>query len=388
MPSLRWQQNGADLGVISRYVGRMTFSPVLLVRVLALCVLFPPMLRAELPVAVAADDPLLVYSGRRDDSKPGEVRLGYSGARVRMAFEGEKLGMRMDSAKPNWVEVIIDGKRREKLGVSGVGAYYDLAGYLSPGVHTVEIVKVTEGMVGPVGFKGFALPEGGRAVEWPEKQTRRIEFVGDSITCGYGIEVDDPKLHFSPETENFCDSFAWLAARTLNADYLVVARSGIGMLRNYGGPADGSPDNMPAIYDRVLFHEPSLVWDHQRFTPDVVCINLGTNDFSGKGPDQEKYAANYVAFVKMLAGRYPSARVVLLMGPMFNGDALRTLLAQVAETVNKEHPGKVTCFELSKQGAHGFGADYHPSKAQAKINGAELKKYLSELMGWPVAAKE
>jgi lysophospholipase L1-like esterase len=342
--------------------------------------------RAELPVSVAPDDPLLVYSGRRDDSRAGEVRLGYSGSRVRMAFEGGALGMRMDAAKPNWVNVYIDGKRTEKLKVEGAGSYYDLAKDLPPGLHTVEIVKATEGMVGPVVFRGFALPEGGKAAVWPEKQTRRIEFIGDSITCGYGIEVEDPKVHFAPETENFCDTYAWLAARALNADYLVVARSGIGMLRNYGGPTDGNLDNMPAIYDRTLFHEPGLTWEPGRFTPDVVCINLGTNDFSTSGVNQEKFAANYEAFAKMLIGRYPSARLVFLMGPMQNSSVLKDLLTRVAAAVNAEHAGKASVFELSKQGARGFGADYHPSKAQAEINGSELTKYLSGLMNWPVQA--
>lgn len=342
-------------------------------------------LRAELPVSVSPDHAQLLYSGRRDDAEIAEgVRFGYSGVRVRLAFEGTAFGMRMDSAKPNWVDVMIDGRRVDKRKVEGVGSYYDLAADLAPGVHTAEIVKATEGMVGPLIFKGFALADGGKVVEWPEKQTRKIEFIGDSITCGYGIEATEPKQHFTPETENFCDTYVWLAAQALNADYLVVARSGIGMLRNYNGPADGSPDNMPAIYDRVLFHDPALVWDPARFTPDVVCINLGTNDFTTSGANREKYAANYLSFVKMLIGRYPSARIVLLMGPMLNTGDLQTTLAQVAEAVNKEYPGKASSFELSAQGAHGFGADYHPSQEQAKINGAELTKYLSDLMNWPV----
>ena len=59
------------------------------------------------------------------------------------------------------------------------------------------------------------------------------------------------------------------------------------MLRNYAGPAEGNPDsNMPAIYDRTLFKSATPKSDFKRFTPDVVCVNLCTNDFSGKGPDR------------------------------------------------------------------------------------------------------
>ncbi len=339
---------------------------------------------AELPVSVPVDNPMLLFSGRRDDAKAGEVRLSYSGARVRIAFEGSALGLRMDSTKPNWMNIYIDGKRTDKIKVEGNGSSYEVATGLAEGVHTAEIVKATEGNVGAVVFKGFALPEGGKVVSWPAKQTRKIEFIGDSITCGYGIEAESAQIHFSPETENFCDTYAWRAASALDADYLVVARSGIGMVRNYNGPPEGNPDNMPTIYHRTILEEPALSWDPARFAPDVVCTNLGTNDFSTSGVNEETYSAAYVAFVKMLLGRYPAARVVLLIGPMQNSQHVKDILAQVAETVNKEQPGKVLFFELSKQGANGFGADSHPSQAQAKINGAELAKYLSDLMGWPL----
>src|SRR5689334_6620338 len=80
--------------------------------------------QTPLPVSVATDNPMVLYSGRRDDAKPGEVRFGYSGARVRIAFEGTSIGMFMDSAKPNWVNVLVDGKRVEKLKVDGTGNYY------------------------------------------------------------------------------------------------------------------------------------------------------------------------------------------------------------------------------------------------------------------------
>jgi Lysophospholipase L1 and related esterases len=336
------------------------------------------------PVTVAPDDPHLLYSGRRDDSKPGEVQLGYSGARVRMAFEGPALVVKLESAKPNWVNIYVDGRRTEKLKVDGEETAYPVASGLGAGVHTVEIVKATEGMVGPVTFRGFELPEGGKVVEYPNPETRRIEFIGDSITCGYGIEVDDPKVHFTPDTENFCDTYAWRTARALNAEYAVVARSGIGMLRNYGGPTDGNPDNMPAIYDRALFHN-KTPWDFSRFVPNVICINLGTNDFSGKGPNLELFTGNYVEFIKKLIGLHPEARIVVLAGPMNNTRTLKDLLNQVVDTVNAEHPGKVTFFELSAQGARGHGADYHPSRAQAEVNGEELAEYLSELMGWSLS---
>ncbi len=329
---------------------------------------------------VTANSPEIHYSGRIDDTQPKAVVFGYSGARVRMAFEGDSIGMHMDGLhKNNWVNIYIDGERTNKLLIDGEGGYYELANDLGKGLHTVEVVKATEGNIGNVSFKNFVLPDDGKSLPWPKPESRRIEFVGDSITCGYGIEADGPKGKFVPETENFSDTYAAHAIKALGADYLIVARSGIGMLRNYDGPATGSTDNMPAIYDQTLLRGATSKWDFARFTPDVVCINLGTNDFSGDGPDRAMFESNYLGFVQRIQKQYTNARIVLLLGPMTTKPEIRALLDRVAENSGD----KVSVFQMSAQGPNGFGTHYHPSKKQGEINGAELTDYLSQLMAWP-----
>jgi hypothetical protein len=53
----------------------------------------------------------------------------------------------------------------------------------------------------------------------------------------------------------------------------------------------------------------------------------------------------------------------------------------VAANLDLPHP-QVHLLELSPQGSLGYGADWHPSKAQAQRNAAELTAYLRELMDW------
>lgn len=331
---------------------------------------------------IPANAPNIHYSGRIDDSTPGEVVFAYSGARVRMAFEGESIGAYIDDLhKKNSLIVFIDGQRGEKLTLEGSGGYYELAKDLSPGPHTIELVKATEGNIGNIRFKSFELSEDGKSLPWPTPETRRIEFIGDSITCGYGIEAADPHQAFKAEEENFCDTYAFHAIRKLQADYLVVARSGIGILRNYNGPADGSEDNMPAIYERSLFKSELPKWDYKRFTPDVVCINLCTNDFSTTGPNVLKFESNYTEFVQRIQSQYPNTKIVLLLGPMTNDPQIKTILERVASETNKPN-NPVSFFEMSAHGKYGYGAHYHPSKKQAAVNGAELTSYLRQLMAW------
>ena len=78
--------------------------------------------------------------------------------------------------------------------------------------------------------------------------SRKIEFIGNSITCGYGNEGTNKFQGFEYETENHYYSYAAITARNLKAQHWVVARSGIGAYRNYNGPKTGNPEsNMERI---------------------------------------------------------------------------------------------------------------------------------------------
>lgn len=334
-------------------------------------------------VAIGADNPYIRYSGRSDGVGTTAVTFGYSGARIRLRFEGPSVGMWLDDPSGrNYAMVWVDGKPGRKFRLAAPDGFYSLAEGLAPGEHTVEVVRVTECTMGLTTFHGFVLNHGGEARPWRGTADRRIEFIGDSITCGYGVEADSPKQHFSPTTENFCLGYSGLTARQLGADYLVVARSGIGMVREYNGPHEGSKITMPGIYPATFYLQPKPMWDFRCFTPNVVCVNLGTNDFSTTGVNVDKFVAAYIDFGTRLLQHYPHAQLVVLQGPMDNRKELRAALDRVVAHLRKTAANRVHFFELSPQGRLGFGADHHPNRAQSQINAAELTAYLSDLMGW------
>jgi lysophospholipase L1-like esterase len=332
---------------------------------------------------IPANDTNIRYSGRTDGLGSAQVTVGYSGARERIRFHGTSITAHIkDDSGENYAVAWIDGKMGEKFRLNAKDGLYKLAEGLPDGEHTVEVVRVTECYLGLTHFLGFELNEGGKVLPWTSAKERKIEFIGDSITCGYGIEANDPNLHFTPETENFCLNYSGLTARALNADYLVVSRSGIGMVRNYDGPYEGSTGTMPEIYPHTFYLQDKPMWDYAGFTPDVVCINIGTNDFSTTGVNVEKYISAYVDFASGVLTRYPKAQLVMLQGPMDNRESLKLALGKVLEQLKTVAPGRVNYFELSAQGKVGLGADYHPNIEQSKINAAELSAYLSNLMGW------
>lgn len=221
----------------------------------------------------------------------------------------------------------------------------------------------------------------------PKRSSRRIEFIGNSITCGYGIEADSAREKFTYDTENHYYTFAARTARALGAEYNVVARSGIGMYRNYGGPAEGTPDGcLPALYDRTLFYDADEKWDFSLFLPDVVCVNLGTNDMSVNKGDSVRYENAALQFAKRLRGYYPNAKIVMLTGSMLTGKNLgivQRALDRVAAAMRKDGDNAFYRFDMSPQdGSLGYGAGYHPSMRQAEKMANEFTCFLESITGW------
>ena len=143
---------------------------------------------------------------------------------------------------------------------------------------------------------------------------------------------------------------------------------------------------MPALYDYTNFEDTTQVWDYSRFTPDVVCVNLGTNDTSVGRYNKAKLREAYAGFLRHLRNRYPNATIVMISGCMLSGQRMKDVEeaqdAVVAE-VNRKGDKRVVRFTFSPQdGSLGYGASYHPSMQQQAKMAAELTPFLRQLMGW------
>jgi lysophospholipase L1-like esterase len=177
----------------------------------------------------------------------------------------------------------------------------------------------------------------------------------------------------------------------------VVARSGIGAYRNYGDPKAGSPGSCMQVQYEYTGYAPesklrqkggfdSERWDFSRYQPDVVCINLGTNDLSTNNYDTKLLKQGYQSLLKMVRQHNPKAKIVFLCGCMLNGkelDIAKRLLNEVAEEAHKAGDKEVYRFDFSPQnGELGYGNDWHPSLWQHEKMAAELTAFLRPLMQW------
>ena len=199
---------------------------------------------------ISPSDKFIQYTGRISFANPERPAWNFPGIQIVAAFEGSSLKM---LAKPGsgYFMAQIDGAEPFKVAFTGKkDSLVTLATALPCGQHLVRLMYVIEGFEFYPEFWGFVLDKGCKLVEAPALPARKLEFIGNSITCGYGNEGTNAKEGFSYETENHYYSYASLAARALDAQHWVVARSGIGAYRNFGGPKTGTPDsNMPVQYE-------------------------------------------------------------------------------------------------------------------------------------------
>jgi len=335
---------------------------------------------------IQPSDENIQYVGRVNFQNPDAPSFTYPGVQINARFEGTSLRMK---AKPmsGYFMVQIDGSSPYKVGFNAPkDSVVTLATALPYGNHEVRIMYAIEGYLRVPEFRGFGLDEGCKLLPPPYLPERKIEFIGDSMTCGYGVETTDEKEGFSDETENHYYTYAALTARALKAQHVVVARSGIGIYRNYNGPKTGNADCMPRVYDRTLFGVDTLKWDFARYTPDVVCVNLGTNDVSTDPYDKTMLENAYRDFYYTLRAKYPGARIVFLSGSMLVARRLEHVqyaMDAVVRQARLKGDENVFRFDMSAQdGKLGYGANWHPSLWQQEKMASELTAYLRGLMKW------
>jgi lysophospholipase L1-like esterase len=320
-----------------------------------------------LAVAAAAtsdEAPLRANVGGRVVAEAsGAMSFGWPGVYFEGRFRGTGVRVRFE-APAEHMRLLIDGEERTRFSRPGrVDLVLDA---LPAGEHVVRLEKLTESQTGGGRFLGFFATEGGESLP-PPRRPRQIEFIGDSFSVGYGNlstrrECTPSEVHDLTDTQQ---AFPALVARHFDADYRVNAFSGFGIVRNYGGRERGL--SLPVIYPRLRPDDAEhLEGPDPGWRPQLIVVNLGTNDFSTPLQpgepwlDQQALRADYrrayAAFVRRLAGRHPQARFLLMGADPFFGE-----VEQVAATLRRTLPGRVAT--LSFGGMELTGCDWHPSLA-------------------------
>lgn len=338
---------------------------------------------AVLPVAVPMSDSRIRTIGRFDRRDKGGPRCSWSASAVQLKFQGTAVNVGLNEAGADEYQIVVDGRSSGVLKTRQGMGWYTVAADLPKGEHTVLLMKRTEASVGTTQFVGFQLDAGAKLVALPPRPRHRIEIIGDSITCGYGNEGADRNQHFSPTTENAYQTYGAITARNLDAEYMAVAWSGRTMYPSF---------TMPEIYDRMLASDPTSTWDFSQWIPEVVVINLGTNDFGKVNPEQKAWSNAYKAFLARLRKVYPTTTIYLATGPMMADSwpparktlsTLKSYLQQIAADQKQAGDTRIRTIDFATQEEkNGIGSDWHPSVRTHEIMAAHLTETLRRDLNW------
>jgi len=277
------------------------------------------------PVTVKSNDSHIHYMGRVDVQAEKSM-LSWPGTSVQISFNGTGVkAMLQDEQGQNYYNVIVDGKVTRKLNISTTKQEYVLAANLPAGKHTLQLFKLTEWDKGKTWFYGFNLDPNTQLMAAPETKKHKIEFFGNSITCGYGVLDTSGKDRGDGLYEDNYQSYAAITARHFDAEYYCIAKSGIGVMVSW------FPLIMPEMYNRLDATDAQSRWNFKQYTPDVVVVNLFQNDswivtqpqngqfkarFGTTAPTPQDIIKAYEAFVKTLRATYPKAQIICALGNM------------------------------------------------------------------------
>ncbi|GAA0744132.1 lipase [Sphingomonas sp. ABOLD] len=297
-----------------------------------------------------AETPVPLHAGGRVTA---DGRFGWPGVYFEGRFKGTAVTVSVEAGTDH-LAILIDGVERAVLQKPGrVERRFD---GLGEGEHVIRVEKLTETQSGYSRMLGITT--NGTPLS-PIVRARRVEFIGDSHSVGYGDTSDSRTC--TPEavhdTTNTALAFGPLLAKKWGADYRVIAFSGRGVVRNYAGGNPG--ETLPVLYPRAIPGEPAAA-ARDGWKPQLIVLNLGTNDFStpvhaGEAWKDEAalradYRASYVAFVRRLQQANPGAHFLLMGAANFIAD----VRAVAAET--KASAVEVPTLALT-------GCNFHPSLA-------------------------
>lgn len=292
-------------------------------------------------------------------------------------FEGEALIAAFDD-DVNRYRIVFDDARAHVVDRPGRRAFrFD---DLGAGTHSVRLDKISESS-GVGAFAGFLVPPGGAALAPPAPRARQIEFIGDSDTVGYGNAAPGRDC-VGDETFRFTDtqlSYGPQVARRFGADYQIIAKSGVGVVRNYAGADPGTA--MTRLYPRVLPADPAP-YDRRNWTPQIIVLALGTNDFASPVGAGERWAdeaalrAEFeLGLARLLADLREQNPKAFLLIAIFEGfDATYAAATRSAAAAAAEGDSRLGVIGFPRLGYR--GCHWHPSRRDHERIADVLGDYL------------
>ncbi|HBL76213.1 MAG: hypothetical protein A2W90_10030 [Bacteroidetes bacterium GWF2_42_66] len=339
-----------------------------------------------------AANPAFQYMGRVEIQND-KATYNWPGVSVSVGFSGNVLGIRIKGGPRNYFNVWVDDFPGKVIHAVNDTVWW-FPEKLSLGEHQLRLVKRTEASMGMAEFYGIYIGADNLLKRPVPLSERKILFVGNSITCGYGTEGKDKTERFRPSTENCEKSYATIIARAFNAQYQLASHSGLGMVRNYGDKKKLSVERkpMPARLEYLFDEDSTTRYNLQNFIPAAVVVNLGTNDFSTQPfPDEADFVQAGEKLIAKILETFPGVKIFCITGPMINEPCF-SYTKKIVELVRNTKTTKDVVFvgvpvDLLNTGSD-LGSDWHPSyRGQIKTANMILP-VMGNVLNWDFSSEE
>ncbi len=283
---------------------------------------------------------------------------------------------RNDFAETQYFTVVVDGERRRECidnrSRKAKENTLTLASDLPQGMHAFEIYRQTEEVNAACWFTALHLS--GNPIPMANAPML-IEFVGDSITAGYGIlPLSAGKGADDPEGQDGTATYAYQTAQALGLDFQACCTSGYGAYRGW----NQGNTNLKDMYPYTAYHHNAdtgkEMWAFSR-PADIVVINLGTNDATvgrSKGVTDTTFRKGAKELIELVKEKNPNAKIVWATGMM--GTFFLKPLTSLTEELGGAQAGYYVC-ELPK-GTSGTAG--HPNAEEHTAAAKVLTEFLRE----------
>ena len=260
--------------------------------------------------------------------------------------------------------VYVDGVRQEERFYANLSTQVlCVASLLEAGEQHIKVVKQTEAqwalcVLKSVSLTGFLYPA-------PTEREFLIEFIGDSITCGYG-NLGNPSTPVAGIAlmQDGTQTFAYLTAEALDVDYNMVSCSGIGIAKGW------TSVNELTFYQRASHYRDETISYHgSSRTPDLIVINLGTND-QDRGCEEEAFKSGMRELVTYIRDLYGSDVPIVWMYNMMTYGCFTW-----ARAVIEEFGGENANIYTLQLTPNKLGAGNHPSLEAHYEASAQLTQF-------------
>lgn len=256
----------------------------------------------------------------------------------------------------------------------------------------IRVMKYSEAAFSAVGIASVEVD--GEILSPPAEKEKKIEVIGDSITCGYGIEGVVDVDTFNTAQENPWNAYGCRIARALDAEASLISWSGNGIISHYVEESVNEPRNDEALMPELYYYEDysgdmrrgkskadCVKRDFNAYRPQLIIINLGTNDgsYTRNIPARDRAFINgYMAFLREVREVNPQANILCTVGLM--ATAAKDLVGEAVSRVNDMGDSKVFFKEAFLQNGEvdGIGTDWHPTESTQKKFAEYLVEFIQE----------